>query len=514
MRGSWCSISAAAVANTAAWFIFGFAGETPAAEIRPAALFSDRMVLQRDMPLPVWGTADPGTVVEVAFAGQKQSTQAGSDGRWEVRLEPLLASSKPRTLTIGRMEIRDVVVGEVWIASGQSNMGMPVVNILEGEVEAKAVDDPLIRFFHTPFHPRAEPTRQLSGQWMACRGGHWSAVAYFFARDLHRALAVPVGIIRSSHAGSRIEPWIRREAIEPLSAAHAKITEWEAILATPESIKKRQEQLTGAWKREVAKAEAEGKKPPAEPIGMDVPNDPRRPSALWNGMIAPLAPYAVRGFIWYQGESNTSSRDDAFGYREQLSAMIRDWRAQWGRDDMPFLFVQMPNFGPRDRAGTVWPMLRESQAEALSLPKVGMAVTIDVGDRFDLHPRNKKPIGQRLAQAALAIEYGQFNSSPGPMVESVVFNDGAARIRFRNRAAGLVSKSGDTLTGFELSGSDDRFVTAQARIDGNTVVVQSPKVPQPLAVRYAWADDPDVSLFNADNLPAAPFRFPAEPTFE
>jgi sialate O-acetylesterase len=361
--------------------------------------------------------------------------------------------------------VRDVVVGDVWVCSGQSNMEWPVRLAAHPEDEIAAADHPRLRLFTVKRRMADQAADDVTGSWARCAPGPvagFSAVGYYFGRELLAKLDVPIGLVHASWGGTPAESWMRPAALEA----------------------------------------DEGFRPILERA---IPKDsPVRPCVLFQGMIAPILPATLRGVIWYQGESNASR---AVQYRTLFPALIRDWRDAFGAPELPFLFVQLANFGkPEPGPGeSDWAELREAQAGALALPATGMAVAIDVGEADDIHPKNKQEVGRRLALAALRVAHGRDQASSGPVFDSMTIEGARVRLRFRNAGGGLVAR-GETLDGFTLAGEDRRFVRAEARIDGDTVIVESPQVPKPAAARYAWARNPAATLAGGDGLPAAPFR--------
>lgn len=456
--------------------------------VRPNALFSDGAVLQRGIPVPVWGDADIGERVTVEFQGQKASTVA-KDGRWMVHLKPLRAGG-PYGMSISgrnRIEIHDMLVGEVWVASGQSNMQMQVRLTENAPQDIAESSDPELRVFTVPVHASDKPEMEFAAQadvyhdhdmYMLASGktkavttrwetaspattGEFSAVAYYFARELKRAIKAPVGIISSSLGATYAENWTDAPTLRAIKDARL-IIDWSAPF-------------------------------------------PNRPSALYNGMIHPLQPYAIRGAIWYQGESNAGLADD---YRTVFPAMIANWRAAWGQGDFPFLFTQIAPFmkiqpTPSESA---WAALRASQlAVSLTASHTAMAVITDAGSEVEIHPKKKAPVGARLALAARAIAYGEKIEYSGPVFRSMVVKGDRAVLGFDHAEGGLVAKGGD-VTGFAIAGDDGRFVWAHASIQGDRVVVSNPEVAHPTVVRFGWADNPVVNLYNGAGLPASPFR--------
>lgn len=427
------------------------------AAVKTPALISDGMVLQRGMKVPIWGTATPGEQVTVQFQDQKRSTTAGKDGHWMVRLDPLTVGG-PYEMTIhGENDkvIRNILVGEVWICSGQSNMEMSVGGTAHAGEDIAHSANPHIRLLTVPHNGPPTPAQDVRVRWSDCGPstvGSFSAVAYFFGRDLQKALNVPVGLIHTSVGGTPAELWTSKEVLE----------------STPE--------LKGV-----------------------------RGSQLYNGMIAPLIPYAMRGVIWYQGESNAGQ---AVQYQTLFPAMIEDWRSRWGEGTFPFLFVQLAPFmdiksQPEESA---WAELREAQRlTSLRVPNTAMAVIVDVGEEHDIHPKRKAQVGARLALAALALAYGKKVEYAGPVYDGMQVQGDKAVLNFTHVDGGLEARAGP-LKGFTIAGADHRFHNAQAEIHGKQVVVWSEEVPHPVAVRYGWANFPVVNLWNKAGLPASPFR--------
>ncbi len=627
------------------------AADTPA--LRLPHVFSDHAVLQRDRPLPVWGWAAPEAEVVVTLAGQEKRTKAGADGAWKVTFDALAAGPQARELRVvsgaDQAVVADLLVGEVWVCSGQSNMEWGVWGALNHEQEIAAGDHPRIRLLTVAKASVGEAASDVAGSWAVCTPqtvGGFSAVGYFFGRELTRVLDVPVGLINTSWGGTPAESWASRDALAAdaenahfakriddtmanlpaLQAKHqADLAEWErkqaeatapvsdagweaatldesaweaqdlpghweqsglnidgvvwyrrtvtvpaagagkdlalslgtiddadvtwwdgvkvgetqawnlaraytvpaaqatagdhviAIRVTdtggPGGVYGKAETmslsaagspaipLAGSWKRRVGAATI------AKPGAPDGPGNPWFPSSLRNGMITPLVPYAIRGAIWYQGESNAGR---AWQYRTLFPTMISDWRAAWGQGDFPFLFVQLANFmqPPAQPGDSAWAELRDAQTHTLTaLPETGMAVAIDIGQADDIHPRNKQDVGLRLAKWALATTYKVPGAvASGPLYREATIEDGAIRISFDHLGGGLVAKGG-TLDQFAIAGEDKQWVWAEAAIDGETVVVRSATVPKPLAVRYAWSDNPEgCNLSNQAGLPASPFR--------
>jgi sialate O-acetylesterase len=630
-----------------------------------AVVFTDNMVLQQKADLPVWGTASSGTQVTVCFAGQKKTAVADANGNWRVKLEPLAANSKPQEMNITANDsaktavtLRNILIGEVWVCSGQSNMEFSVSRAIDGNKESIEADFPAIRLLTIPKLTAEVRQAYITGNpWEVCTPATapgFSAVGYFFGRELHRKLGVPVGLINASWGGTVAEAWTSRETLLKIPELAELVTQYDmAISNSAEWIAEHREkirlfeqktndventgyprgwadlpepdgdwnsiELPGLWqnrgmdfsgivwfRKEIElPAEWSGKElrlsigatdksdvtyfnnakvggitmaerpdswcmlrtyvipanlvrtgknviavrvhsdkygggmtgpgvamqlacpelPGSAPIPLSGiwqcaveanygkveipmpppgPDNPNSPSVLFNGMINPLIPFAIRGAIWYQGESNASR---ASQYQTLFPSMIQDWRTNWGQGDFPFLFVQLANFREKlsQPAESEWAELREAQTMTLSLPNTGMAVAIDVGEAEDIHPVNKQDVGLRLAFNALAKIYGQQIPYSGPMFKSMTQAGKSLKIDF-DHVNGKLECRGEKLLGFTIAGADRKFVWANAEISGNSVIVSSPEVPEPEFVRYAWADNPDCNLYNAAGLPASPFR--------
>ncbi len=616
------------------------------AEVRLPAVFGSHMVLQRRKPVPVWGTATSGEKITVTLASQTKTVKAGKDGRWRTTLDPMEAGGPYQLVVKGptnTVAFDDVLLGEVWVCSGQSNMEWPLRMAANGEKEIRTANFPQIRQLGVKKAMSLTPKADLEAEWTVCSPEtvpNYTAVGYFFAKQLQKELNVPIGLINTSWGGTHSETWTSRAAFEQdsslrviasrLPATYEEVTQrgrdrllkliqdrqgglptaadeqiwakpdldassWKSMnvpadwagrglpvldgvvwfrrevivpegtplakatlrfgsvddrdstyvngqlvgsskgldprayvlpegllkpgrnviavrvvdeggaggfMGDPEkmrlSIGNTDLPLQGAWQYRVAHVFASSYKPG--------PNS--HATQLFNAMLNPLIPYAIQGVIWYQGESNAGR---AYEYRKSFPLMIRDWRQHWG-DEFPFLFVQLASFNSANgnsRQGSTWAELREAQTMALKLPKTGMAVTSDIGDRDDIHPRNKLDVGLRLAAEAMRVAYGDARAvSQGPMVEGMTVAGNRAELTFRNTGAGLMAKDRyGYVRGFEVAGADQKFYYAKAEIKGNAVIVQSDSVAVPVAVRYGWADDNgDVNLYNREGFPAVPFR--------
>jgi sialate O-acetylesterase len=501
------------------------------ADVKPNPLFSDGAVLQRGQPVPVWGAARDGEKVTVEFAGQKVGTTA-ADGKWSVILKPLKEGG-PFTMKItgdNAVTVNNLLVGEVWVCSGQSNMEWTFAKAHNAKEEGPKAAYPEIRMFTVRKKVSVKPLAEAVGSWVGCSPqtvGGFSAVGYFFARDLYQKLGVPVGMIHTSWGGTPAQAWTSLEGFgtDPelqgyVTAATQKLATYDADVAAyagrmeefnsrtkewNETVGKAYQETLKAWKKATAQARKAGQPLPPKPA----PTSPRpvapphpdggqnAPASLYNGMLAPIIPYGIKGAIWYQGESNAGQSRQ---YRTLFPAMIADWRARFNQGDFPFLFVQIAPFNGQP------PEIREAQF--LTLAKVrntAMAVTTDVGNANDIHPTRKEPVGRRLALAARALAYGDKIEFSGPLYDSMIAKDGKITLNFKHVGGGLVAKDGE-LKGFTIAGEDKKFVPAQAKIQGSAIVVSAEGVADPKAVRYGWANVPDVNLFNKEGLPASPFR--------
>ncbi len=633
-----------------------------------AAVFSDNMVIQHGIAIPVWGWSEPGDKITVEFRGQKKTALARKDGTWSVKLGKAPISCEPREIRVSSkiskssiLQIKNVLVGEVWVCSGQSNMEWQMVNTRNAAHEMATANYPNMRLFTVPKVADISPKQDIVGSWSCCSTetiGGFSAVAYFFGREIHRKTGVPVGLINTSWGGTIAEAWTSREAMTADPFFKKVIGEYESELSNPDDAVKgvaaKQKEwsekfdikdtknegegkgwhkpdtdtanwremelpttwqaaghvysgifwfsrevdvpahwagqdltlaigptdksdvtyfngtrvgsitmeqrsdawctpriytvpgnlvksgrnvitvrvfsniygggligtpnqmllipvagkdetpipLSGVWKYEIETNFGLVQPPPPPPRGQGNPNSPYM---LFNNMIKPILPYGMRGAIWYQGESNA---DKAKQYRNLFPLMIQSWRKAWKQGSFPFYFVQLANFNPvkKQPDDSQWAELREAQTMTLSLPNTDMAVIIDIGEAADIHPRNKQDVGLRLALPALAKLHGFKNLVySGPIYKSMKVEKGNVRISFNHVGGGLVVH-GKKLEGFSIAGKDKKFVWADARIEGSTVVVSNPQVTKPVALRYAWAENPPCNLFNSSDLPASPFR--------
>lgn len=479
------------------------------AAVHLPAILSDNAVLQADAPIPVWGTADAGEKVTVTLNDQHQNATAGADGRWSVTMAALKAGSPCELSVAGTntITLKNLLVGEVWVGSGQSNMEFVLKNANDGAQEAAAATFPSIRLFTVTKKTAEQPLTDCGGSWSECTPEtalKFSAVAYFFGRELHQTLKVPVGLIHTSWGGTPAEAWTSHEALNTTDDLKEYFTVWDKFAADLPKAQAKYAQDLAAWKKAAADAKSAGTTEPKAPRAPT--NDSHRPCALYNGMIAPIIPYAIRGAIWYQGESNAGQ---PMKYRTLLPAMIHDWRKAWGEGEFPFYIVQLANYMPRkdEPAESNWAALREAQyLTSVQVKNSGLATIIDIGQGDNIHPTNKQDVGHRLALNALAMTYGRTIEYSGPIFKEMAVDGAKAVLSFTHLGGGLVAKGGGPLTGFSVCGADKHFVWAQASIVGETVVVTAASVTKPESVRYAWADNPECSLTNQAGLPAVPFR--------
>ncbi|MCA1964104.1 MAG: sialate O-acetylesterase [Prosthecobacter sp.] len=493
------------------------------AELKVPHFFSDHMVLQRDRPAAIWGKADADTEVIVSFKGKSANAKANAQGRWKVQIETGTADATGAVLTItagaDKIAIQDVLVGEVWFASGQSNMYYTMNRSPEyAELMAES-NYPALRMFNAPLVTAEENQDDIAGVWIAATPetvANFSAVAFFFARKLHQELQVPIGVIKSAWGGKPVETFTSREALNTLPSTKALV---DALMKDEANYDQAKADAAYAakleqWKATLAAAKGKSAEQRARlPKKPDIPKRPLltegKPGVLYASMIHPFAGYTMRGAIWYQGEAN--ARPGAVPYDQTLPLMIRDWRARWG-DDFSFYFVQLANFhAPSTAPGTPdsWALTQDRMRLVLSTtPKTGMAIINDIGDANDIHPKNKKDPGERLARWALAKDYGKQIIYSGPLYHGSMIQDGAIRVTFDQAGEGLKSRDGGPLKRFEIAGADKIWKWAEAVIDGkDAVIVRSAEIKTPVAVRYAWAANPEgANLVNSDGLPASVFR--------
>ncbi len=481
------------------------------ADVRLPSVISDNMVLQQGKSVPIWGWADANEAVTVtgSWGSGKWETTADQDGKWMVKIDTGKAGGPYEMTVSGKnpITIKNILVGEVWVCSGQSNMEFTVKQAQNSAEEmADANNYPQIRSFTVGRKVIYAPMYNCNGKWQICSSqtaGTFTAAGYFFGRELNKQLNVPVGLIHTSWGGTPAESWMSKEYLENDPNFQPILKRFEEVSAKYPELKAKYREEMQKYDAIAPKLKAEGKPlppRPEEPIG---PGHAYSPTGLYNGMIVPILPYGIRGAIWYQGESNAWR---AYQYRTLFPAMIKNWRDAWHEGDFPFLFVQLANYMQSEPqpVESDWAELREAQLMTLSVPNTGMAVTIDIGEG-DLHPKNKQDVGKRLALWALAKTYGKNIVYSGPIYKSMKVDGNEVILSFDNVGGGLMAK-GDSLKGFAIAGADRKFVWADAKIKGDTIVVSSDKVAAPVSVRYAWAINPVCNLYNKEGLPATPFR--------
>jgi sialate O-acetylesterase len=498
------------------------------AEVKLPKIFGDQMVIQRDLAVPVWGTAAPDEKVTVRFAEQEKTATADKLGRWTLKLDPMVASDQGRTLEVAganTVQFKEVLVGDVWVCSGQSNMEFGVGGSLNNDKEIPAAQFPLIRLFGVAGHITAPTVQQdLPGQWRVCAPqtvGSFTAVGYFFGRRLHQEVKVPIGLIGSSWGGTRIEPWtpaVGFRGVPQLQDIAKQADRSDLSLPETKALWHKYLEQVEAWVPQARAAVEAGLAVPPTPASPG-PTAAGEPTAICNAMIHPLAPFGIRGAIWYQGEANGGEGES---YYHKMQALIGGWRKLWGQGDFAFYFVQLANWqkpNENPAGGDGWARVREAQIKSLSIPNTGMAVIIDIGDAGDIHPRNKQDVGYRLAQWALHQTYERKDVVPsGPLYREMKVEGSKIRLSFDHVGGGLMvgKKSGlepvqevkdGKLKGFAIADKDKKWAWADAAIDGQDVLVSSNDIQEPVAVRYAFSMNPEgANLYNKEGLPASPFR--------
>ena len=484
-------------------------------EVALPAIIGSHMVLQRDIPLPIWGWADPGEEVVVTIDNQKHGTKADAEGRWNVTLEPL-AVGDPRSMTVAgknTITLTDILVGEVWVCSGQSNMQWSVRQSWNADLEIASADHPQIRLMTVATPGMQIPLEDFTGTWQVCSPStiaDFSAVGYFFGRQLQEVLDVPIGLIDNAWGGSACEAWVSRDRLNDSELYGPLMKRWQETEAKPE-LKSSYEEFEKArleWLGRAIAARKAGESipaPPTPPRNNMVTN--HRPGNLYNGRLQPVIPFGIRGAIWYQGEANTSR---AYQYRELFPLMIQNWRDEWRQGDFPFYWVQLADFKEEkaNPGDSDWAELREAQTWTQDrLPNTGQAVIIDIGEASDIHPRNKLEVAKRLARLALVNDYGRDFASDSPRYKSMSVRDGKAELVFGDVGTGLRTVDKREAQGFVISGPDHQWHWANAKIEGkDKIVVWSDEVTEPVAVRYAWADNPVCNVYSKEGLPLTPFR--------
>jgi len=520
--------------------------------LRLAAILSDGLILQRDVPARIWGWAEPDETVTVSFAGQEKTATAGKNGTWEIRFEALKASAEPRDLIVkgktASLVCHHVLVGEIWVCSGQSNMDFRMAELagdgdelsLRNKQEVTSANDPLLRQFALPRTVAPDgPAEDCTGMWAACASNttaEFSAVGYYFGRALRRELGVPVGLVKSAWGGTPIEPWTRREIVLKEPKTREIVENWQRQQDEFEKngVMAKYEAQVAEWKKLADDAKAAGTAIPPAPAKPERPKDHFFwPGTLFNSHIAPLTHFAIRGALWYQGEGNAANKYGLAGiYSVTFSRMIEDWRAQWGQGEFPFLWVQLAPLGPApaEPGDNYWSVLQDEQRRTLAVTNTGMAVTLDIGDPGNIHPRNKLDVGERLALWALAKTYGKPVAEwSGPLYRECRVEGKRMLVVFDHAGSGLMvgKKTGyapaqevaEEPARFQTAGADKKWVWAKAKIVAkDTVAVWSDDVAAPVAVRYAWAGNPaGANLYNKEGLPASVFRtddWPALPKEE
>jgi len=481
------------------------------AELDLPSIFTSNMVLQRDMDVKVWGWDNPSQEVTVEFAGQSVKATAGAEGKWTATLKAMEMSKEPRSMTIkgsSEAKLENVLVGEVWLCSGQSNMQWSVSQSDDPDLETMTAKYPHIRLITVPQVGVQEPQNDFEGQWVECSPetvADFSAVGYFFGRTLHQVLDMPIGLIDNAWGGSAAEAWVRRDLLEADPLYKPYMDQWKQVEATYDHDK-----AVADWKEKVAAWKE--KKDAGQPVGAQ-PRAPRnqltgqhRPANLYNGVLYPIIGYGIKGSIWYQGESNAGRAEN---YRYLFPLMIQNWRDEWGIGDFSFYWVSLADF--RDEVAepgeSSWAELRESQTKTLSLPNTGEAIIYDIGEGRDIHPRDKQNVAKRLARLALSKNYGYDIVAESPRYVSHEVKDGKVLLTFENVGTTLYTFDVKTPVGFTVAGEDKKFVKAEAKLVGNNKIeVWNSDVPNPVAVRYAWADNPVANVESREGLPLTPFR--------
>jgi len=482
------------------------------AETKLPAVFGDHMVLQQRQADPVWGWDAPGMVVTVTFGGEQRSTVSAADGKWRVTLAPMPATSVPGSLVVSgssRTEFHDVVVGEVWVCAGQSNMEFQLRRETNGDLEAAAAQNPNLRLISAPRLGTQIPQNDFKAHWAVCdaqAASEFSAVGFLFGSQLQRILRVPVGMINLSWGGARAEAFVPRAALERdprFKTLMDETTAREARLRADNGDADYASAMA-KWKEEVTSAHGQNRPPPAQPLRFL--DDRDRAGNIYAGMVHPLVGYGIKGVIWYQGEQNVGRPAE---YRDLLPCLIEQWRQAWQQGDFPFYWVQLPNFHAEEAvaAHSLWAELRESQTSALHLPNTGQAVAIDLGEAIDIHPHNKHEVASRLVRWPLAKDYGFNVAYRSPELKKVERAEGKLLVTFECFGSKLRVFGSSAVLGFAMADAAGIWRSAKARLtSGNTIEVSLPEVAHPVALRYAWADNPICNLYSEAGLPVTPFR--------
>ena len=490
---------------------------TPAAaEVSVSNLFTDHMVLQRDVPVIVWGKASAAEQVSIVLANKTETTKADDDGRWQVKLPPLKVGSGPHQLVIegsNRIEINDILIGEVWVCSGQSNMAFAVSSANDPDLESLSANFPNVRIISVPQVGSQTPLDNFQGKWETVTPEtvkSFSAVGYFFGRQLHQTLNVPIGLIDTAWGGSACEAWIPRDVLEQAGEYKELLAKWDDTAKSYDYDAEAQRyelQLT-AWRLAMAQALKDKKPVPRRPrLPRNILAGQHRPANLFNGVLNPIVGYGIRGVIWYQGEHNSGR---AYQYRSMFPLMIDTWRKRWNQGDFSFYWVSLADFQDEvaEPVDSSWAELREAQTMVMSkLSNTGEAIITDLGESHDIHPRNKQDVAKRLARWALAKDYGIELVYRSPLYKSYETKGNRIVVTFDHVGGGLDTFDVRDVRGFTIAGEDQQFVNASARIVGkNQVEIWSDTITAPVSVRYAWAQNPICNLQNKEHLPVTPFR--------
>ena len=494
------------------------------AEVRLPKIFSDHMVLQRDMATPVWGWADPGETISVKVANQSVTVKADQMGNWQIKLAPVKAGGPYELVVTGKTTntVKDVLFGDIWICAGQSNMEFGLGSSDNGGTVVAAATNGFIRLLNVKSPQSPWPVTDIPNGWVRCSPqsvGGFSAVGYFFGAMIQKETGVPIGLIGNAWGGTQIEPWTNMEGAKLIPDYAAAVKGYEKNLIDYRQQLAMAVDPVAQWVAEARAAKAKGEMVPLPPVSM-WPAQPASPlSSIYNGRVAPLVPYGIKGALWYQGEANGGEGET---YYNKMCALIGGWRQVWGQGDFSFYFAQLANWQAANEVpggGDGWSNLRMAQLKSLKIPRTGMAVVIDIGDAADIHPRNKEDVGNRLAFWALKNDYGQTNRvCSGPLYKAMTVAGDKIRVSFDYADNGLIvgKKAGHgpavendagKLQRFAIAGEDKKWFWADAVIEGSVVVVSCPAVPAPVAVRYAFSMNPaGCNLYNAEGLPASPFR--------
>ncbi|MFG0262112.1 MAG: sialate O-acetylesterase [Novipirellula sp. JB048] len=495
-----------------------------AAEHQLASVFSDHMVLQREQSVPVWGVANAGESITVKFANQTKSTTADPSGKWRVELDSMQANAEPQTLSVEsakaghRIELTDLLVGEVWLASGQSNMAWTMQMKPDSKADIPNSNHPHLRLFAIPRTTALTPQQDVQANWTRSSpetSANFSAIGYYFGLRLHQELGVPVGIIQSAWGGTRIEPWTSVQGFAAVPALQSEADRIDAQTPGTPAYRQAQQahlQQVQQWTETLHSALQQNQAaPPLPPQPATLARNHRTPTTLYNAMIHPLVPMAIRGAIWYQGESNHA---EGLSYVDKKKALLASWRGAFEQPDLPFHFVQIAPYQYGQEDPEILPRFWAAQRECMNIPHTGMAVITDIAELKDIHPQHKKEVARRLSLWALADTYGRTEIDPsGPLYESHRVEDGAIRVTFRHADSGLASRDGEPLSDFEIAGIEGNFHPATATIDGNQIVARSANVPEPKQLRFGWHKLAMPNLMDKEGLPASSFHthWPIDP---